>query len=158
MHPVDADQIHLPAGKGERVSLRGTEVVFKAVGEREGGGPTVLEFIAAPGFSTGDHFHTKVEEIFYVIDGDFNFRVGDWSGRVGRGHVVRIPPHVPHGFGNAGAAPATVLVLISPAGVHEDYFRELSAILAVPGPPDAAAIAALRERYDTVQVTALAAR
>ena len=157
---MDADQVplHLPAGEGERVSLRGTEVVFKAVGERHGGGPTVLEFIAAPGFGTGDHVHTKVEEVFYVIDGEFNFRVGDWSGRVGPGHVVRVPPRVPHGFGNAGTAPATVLVLISPAGVHEGYFRELGAILAVPGPPDGAAIAALRERYDTVQVTALTAR
>jgi TPP-dependent pyruvate/acetoin dehydrogenase alpha subunit len=38
-------QPYLAPGEGERVSLRGTEVVFKAAGERAGGGPTVLELI-----------------------------------------------------------------------------------------------------------------
>src|SRR5713101_646682 len=55
----------------------GTELVFKAIGERKGGGPTVIEFIAAPGFSTGDHVHSKIEEIFYVVDGEFNLRSGE---------------------------------------------------------------------------------
>jgi hypothetical protein len=42
-----------------------------------------------------------------------------------------------------------------PAGVHERYFEELAAILAKPGPPDVQAIAVLRKRYDTEQVSAL---
>ncbi len=58
-------------------------------------------------------------------------------------------------FGNPGSAPATLLVIISPAAVHEDYFPELAATLAKPGPPDTAAIADLRQRYDTVQVSPL---
>jgi hypothetical protein len=41
------------------------------------------------------------------------------------------------------------------AGVHERYFEELAAILAKPGSPDVQAIAALRKRYDTEQVSAL---
>ena len=69
----------------------------------------------------------------------------------------RVPPGTAHGFGNAGSAPATLLLIISPAGVHEEYFRELAAILARPGAPDTAAIADLRQRDDTVQVSALTA-
>ena len=45
--------------------------------------------------------------------------------------------------------------MISPAGVHEEYFRELAAILARPGAPDTAAIGDLRQRYDTEQVSPL---
>jgi quercetin dioxygenase-like cupin family protein len=152
---MSIEQVYLTPGEGETASLRGTEVIFKATGEREGGGPTVIEFIAAPGFSTGDHVHSKVEEIFYVIDGDFNLRCGEWSGRTGPGSFVRVPPGVAHGFGNPGGAPATLLLIISPAGIHEEYFRELAAILSKPGPPDTAAVGDLRQRYDTVQVSPL---
>jgi mannose-6-phosphate isomerase-like protein (cupin superfamily) len=150
-------QLYLPPGEDETASLRGTELAFKATGKRAGGGPTVIEFIAAPGFSTGDHVHSKVEEIFYVVDGEFKLRCGEWSGQAGPGSFLRVPPGVAHSFGNPGGAPATLLLTISPAGVHEEYFRELAAILASPGPPDAAAIGDLRQRYDTVQVSPLTA-
>ncbi len=101
--------------------------------------------------------HSKIEEIFYVVDGEFNLRSGEWAGRAGQGSFVRVPPGTGHGFGNPGSAPATLLLIISPAGVHEEYFRELAAILANPGPPDTAAIADLRQRYDTMQVSPLTA-
>jgi mannose-6-phosphate isomerase-like protein (cupin superfamily) len=151
------EQPYLAPGEGERVSLRGTEVVFKAAGKRAGGGPTVLEFITAPGFATGDHVHRTIEEIFCVLDGEFVIHAGERTERVGPGGVVRVPPGLVHGFGNPGSAPATLLLIISPAGVHEGYFRELAAILAEPGAPDAAAIGALRARYDTEQVSTLSA-
>jgi quercetin dioxygenase-like cupin family protein len=154
---MSIEDLFLRSGEGEIASLRGTEVVFKAVGEREVGGPTVIEFIAAPGFSTGDHVHSKVEEMFYVVDGELALRSGDWTGRVGPGGFLRVPPGAAHGFGNPGNAPATLLLIISPGGVHEEYFRELAAILARPGAPDTAAIADLRRRYDTVQVSPLTA-
>jgi len=148
------EQSYLAPGEGERVSLGGTEVVFKAAGKRAGGGPTVLEFITAPGFATGDHVHRTIEEIFCVVDGEFAIHAGERTERVGPGGVVRVPPGLVHSFGNPGSAPATLLLLISPAGVHEAYFRELAAILATPGAPDAAAIGELRARYDTEQVSA----
>lgn len=87
--------MYLPPGEGETASLRGTEVVFKATGEREGGGPTVIEFIAAPGFSTGDHVHSKVEEIFYVIDGEFNLAAASGAAGQGRAASCGYPPAWP---------------------------------------------------------------
>src|SRR5919199_234258 len=101
---MSIEQLFLAPGEGETASLRGTEVVFKATGQRPGGGPTVLEFICAPGFSTGDHVHSTIEEIFYVVDGEFSLRAGDWAGRVGPGGLVRVPPSTAHGFGNPGSA------------------------------------------------------
>lgn len=152
---MSTEQLYLPPGEGEKESLRATEVIFKATGGREAGGPTVIEFIAAPGFNTGDHVHSAIEELFYIIEGEITIRAGEWSGRVGPGSFVRVPPHTAHGFGNPGSAPATLLLIISPAGVHEEYFRELAAILAHPGAPDSGAIAELRNRYDTQQLSGL---
>jgi len=48
-----------------------------------------------------------------------------------------------------------MVLLISPAGVHEQYFEELAEILAKRGPPDIQALARLRQRYDTEQVSPL---
>ena len=154
---MSVEAIVLQTGEGKTLSLRGTQVAYKAVGDRPGGGPTVLEFIAAPGFSTGDHVHSKIEEIFYVVEGEFQIRAGDRLLAAHAGDFVLVPPGVPHGFGNPNGSPAKLVILISPAGVHERYFEELSEILAKPGAPDIQAISELRQRYDTEQVSPLTA-
>ena len=68
-----------------------------------------------------------------------------------------MPPGVPHGFGNPTDGTSKMVLLISPAAVHERYFEELAEILANPGAPDIQAISALRQRYDTEQVSPLTA-
>jgi len=153
---VSVEAIVIQAGEGKALSLRGTQVAYKAEGERPGGGPTFLEFTAAPGFNTGDHVHSRIEEIFYVVEGEFQIRAGDRMLRAGPGDFVLVPPGVPHGFGPADG-PAKMVLLISPAGVHERYFEELAELLAKPGPPDIQAIGELRKRYDTEQVSPLTA-
>jgi quercetin dioxygenase-like cupin family protein len=152
---MSVEAILIQAGEGKAVSLRGTHVAYKAEGERPGGGPTFLEFTAAPGFNTGDHIHSRIEEIFYIVEGEFNIRAGDRMLRAKPGDFILVPPGVPHGFGNPEDGPAKMVLLISPAGVHERYFEELAALLAKPGPPDIEAIAELRQRYDTEQVSPL---
>jgi quercetin dioxygenase-like cupin family protein len=154
---MSVEAIIIQAGEGKALSLRGTQVAYKAEGERPGGGPTFLEFVAAPGFSTGDHVHSRIEEIFYVVEGELQIRAGDRTLRAKPGDFVLVPPGVPHGFGNPDGVPAKMVLLISPAGVHERYFEELAELLATPGAPDIQAIAELRQRYDTQQVSPLTA-
>ena len=129
---MSVEAIVLQAGEGTTLSLRGTGVAYKAAGERPGGGPTFLELTAVPGFSTGDHIHSKIEEIFYVVEGEFQIRAGDRMLTAHGGDFVLVPPGVPHGFGNANGSPAKMVLLISPAAVHERYFEELAEILANP--------------------------
>jgi quercetin dioxygenase-like cupin family protein len=154
---MSVEGLFIPNGGGQTLDLRGTSVAFKAKGARAGGGPTFIEFTAAPGFGTGDHVHSTIEELFYVVKGEFQIRSGDWSGLVGPGNFVQVPPSVAHGFGNPGTEPATLALVISPADVHEAYFEELAEILSRPGRPDPAVIEDLRRRYDTVQVSPLTA-
>ncbi len=35
---------------------------------------SLFEFTVAPGFNTGAHYHTKIEEIFYVLEGELDLR------------------------------------------------------------------------------------
>ena len=90
-----------------------------------------------------------------MVEGEFQIRAGDRVLRANPGDFVLVPPGVAHGFANPIGGPAKMVLLISPAGVHEQYFEELAEILAKPGPPDIQAIARLRQRYDTEQVSPL---
>lgn len=154
---MTVEAIVLSAGEGRALGLRGSGVTYKAAGVRPSGGPTFLEFAVAAGFNTGDHVHSRIEEIFYVVDGVVQIRVGDELVQAKAGDFILVPPGVAHGFSSSGDRPAKMILVISPAGVHEQYFEELSELLGEPGAPDAEAIRALRERFDTTQVSPLTA-
>ena len=145
----------LEAGEGRSASLRGTEVVFKVQSD-QAAGASCVEFVAAPGFDTGLHVHERLEETWYILDGVIEFRVGEETFEAASGACVFVPPRVPHAFANRTDTPATFLLIMSPPG-HDRYFDELAEILAVDGPPDSEAIAALRRRYDTEQLSSLVA-
>jgi mannose-6-phosphate isomerase-like protein (cupin superfamily) len=144
----------LDPGGGRSVSLRGTEVGFKVESE-SAVGASCVEFTAGPGFDTGLHVHRRLEETFYILDGAFEFRAGDETFRATTGASVFVPPGVPHSFANRGARPSKLLLIMSPPG-HDRYFDELAEILAHDGPPDSHAIATLRTKYDTEQLSSLA--
>ncbi|MDX6570380.1 MAG: hypothetical protein QOH15_2958 [Gaiellales bacterium] len=150
---MESQTVLLDPGAGRSVSLRGTDVVFKVESGRAAGASCV-EFIAAPGFDTGVHVHQRLEETFYVLDGEFEFRAGEETFQAASGACVFVPPGIPHAFANRGAAPSRLLLIMSPP-VHDRYFDELASILAADGPPDSAAIATLRTRYDTEQLSSL---
>ena len=152
---MGGEAILLEPGEGRSVSLRGTEVGFKVESNRAAGASCV-EFVAAPGFDTGLHVHERLEETWYIVDGEIGFRVGDESFEAAPGACVFVPPRVPHAFANRTETPAKFLLIMSPPG-HDRYFDELAEILGEDGPPDGEAIAALRKRYDTEQLSTLVA-
>ena len=151
-----AGQGKLDSGEGRSVSLRGTRVQFKVESD-SAAGASLTEWNALPGFDTGLHIHERLEETWFVLSGELEFRVGDETFTAGAGATVFVPPHVPHAFANRRETDATFLMTMSPPG-HDRYFDELADILATDGPPDPDAIRNLRERYDTRQIETLATR
>ncbi len=144
----------LKPGLGRSVSLGPTRVSFK-VESSTANGASLVEFEAAPGFDTGMHVHKRLEESFYVIDGEFEFHVGEDNFQAPRGACVFVPARVPHAFANHTDKAATLLLVMSPPS-HDRYFDELASILAGEGKHDEE-IGALRDRYDTKQLSTLAA-
>jgi len=145
----------LGPGEGRSVSLRGTTVGFKVESNRANGA-SCTEWTAVPGFDTGLHVHERLEETWYVLEGELEFHVGDDQFTAGAGACVFVPPGVAHAFANRGDRLARFLLILSPP-THDRYFDELAEILAVEGPPDSDAIADLRRRYDTKQLSSLVA-
>ncbi|HEY8723537.1 MAG TPA: cupin domain-containing protein [Gaiellaceae bacterium] len=152
---MERQGVLLEPGGGRSVSLRGTEVRFTVESDRAAGA-SWTEWTAAPGFDTGLHVHERLEETWYVLDGEIEFHVGEETFCAAAGACVFVPPQVPHAFANRGDAAARFLLVMSPSG-HDRYFDELAEILSVDGPPDSAAIAELRRRYDTTQLSSLVA-
>ena len=144
------------AGQGRSVSLGGTRVEFKVESDRAAGA-SLTEWDAVPGFDTGLHVHERLEETWYVLSGELEFRVGEETFTATAGATVFVPPRVPHAFANRSDGEATFLLAMSPPG-HDRYFDELAEILAADGPPAPDAIADLRRRYDTQQIETLVAR
>lgn len=144
------------SGQAKSVDLHGSRLDYLLTGKDARGG-SLFEFRAAPGFDTGVHYHTKIEEFFYVLDGELELRCGDQIIRATPGTFVFIPVGAHHSFANRGDKPARTLFGCMPPG-HENYFDGLAALLATGGPPDAEAIGELRRKYDTIQVSRLLAK
>ncbi|SEK76124.1 cupin domain-containing protein [Streptacidiphilus jiangxiensis] len=103
---------------------------------------SLVEFITPPGTGPRPHVHHREAETFYVLDGAYEFLVGDRTVRAEPGTLVHGPSGITHGFRNVGDTPARLLCAFTPGGV-ETMFEEMAALLASPGPVDPADIAAL---------------
>lgn len=149
-----APVIRMP-GQTRGVTLRGYPMAFLVTGE-DTKHTSMFDWTIPAGFATGQHVHRVQEETFYMLEGECEWHVGDEIVRARPGTFLFLPPGVPHNITNVSEAPARVLMAVSPPG-HEHYFEEL-AELAARGAPDPAALAYLRNRYDTTQLSTLTTR
>ncbi|MER6781495.1 MULTISPECIES: cupin domain-containing protein [unclassified Streptomyces] len=74
------------------------------------------------------HFHTRSTELFYVIGGAADFRLGTEAVRVTEGGLVLVPPGLTHAFGAAPGGGAELLVVLTPGVERFGYFRTLGRI------------------------------
>lgn len=118
------ERVVLPSGKEKAIWMRNFLILCRVVGEETGGAIALLEFTVAPNDGPPLHTHHNEDETFFVLDGNFLIQVGERLADVSAGGCVFGPRDVTHGFLNAGAVPAKLLVVATPAGC-EGYFEEL---------------------------------
>jgi len=71
---------------------------FKALGEETGGQYWALEGLADSNMAVPLHVHTQEDEIWYVLEGEIEFTLGNEVKTGGPGSFVYIPKGVPHTF------------------------------------------------------------
>ena len=54
--------------------------------------------------------------MWYVLEGDYRFKVGEAMFRVSEGGMAFGPRGAPHGFQNIGDTPGRLLVIATPSG------------------------------------------
>jgi quercetin dioxygenase-like cupin family protein len=113
----------LAAGEGERIWIVGDTMTFKATGDSTGGNLVLIENLTAPGGGPPPHIHTREDELFYVLDGTFEIRIGDEVHAVGPGGFAYVPRGTVHNFRNTAETASRILVGFTPGGI-EGFFRE----------------------------------
>jgi mannose-6-phosphate isomerase-like protein (cupin superfamily) len=73
-----------------------------------------------PGASTTPHYHRVTEEIYYLLAGQAQMRIGDETRTVGPGDAIAIPPGSIHTITNTGRETLLFLCTCVPAYEHED--------------------------------------
>src|SRR5215472_2705988 len=120
-----ADYLIVPPGGGERLTVRGSTLEFKAVAATTGGAFSLHErHVPAGGRRPPAHVHPDRVEAFWVLDGEAEFELGGDRVRATVGSFVLVPGGVAHTFGAPPERAARLLVLHAPA--LDDYFRELA--------------------------------
>jgi mannose-6-phosphate isomerase-like protein (cupin superfamily) len=113
----------MKADGGERLRFGEVEIVVKASAESTGGAFAMFE--EKDPVDTPLHVHEREDELFYVLDGEHVFQVGEEEFHVGPGELVFAPRGIPHSQRRVVPRMGRVLVLASPAGL-EGFFRELA--------------------------------
>ena len=79
---------------------------------------SLAEAHVAPGASTMPHHHPRTEEIYYILEGTGQMRLGDETQAVGPGDAIAIPPGAVHTIVNAGDQTLKFLCCCAPG--YED--------------------------------------
>ncbi len=137
----------IPAGKGQDYDWSNDHVYVKSAQELTDGRVTVVEDTLKPGFDLARHYHKKMTEIFYILEGEVAFKFDELPEPVvaTRGMTLNIPPHVWHHVRSPKGA--TLLTIFSPGG-FDRYLSEM-APLSPEQFADAAFMTALAEKYDS---------
>jgi quercetin dioxygenase-like cupin family protein len=131
------------SGEGRALDVGGDLFLFKASRD-EGFDSLFIELTCLPGGGPPPHTDPS-EELFYVLEGEFEFASpgpeGLTSRRLQVGDSVCVPRGAPHAYRNVGTQPGRLLVFFSQNERMQGFFEELGDPVPVPstwtssGPP-----------------------
>lgn len=127
---------------------------FKALGAETNGEYWALEGMADKTMAVPLHAHSREAEIWYVLEGEITFTIGDEKKTVGAGAFAYIPPFTPHTF-QIRSGTARWFGVGLPAGLDGWFFETgvpAQALTLPPppdGPPDVDTIVATLKAYGT---------
>jgi len=114
------------AEEGEIFLIAGGEYRLLISGEETGGNYAVIEMNVPPGGGPNPHAHPDMQEMFYVVEGEVEFRTDSGKTLTGKGGFINIPLGGGiHAFKNLSDQPAKLLCTVVPSGL-EKMFKEVS--------------------------------
>jgi len=138
-------------GPGEGRTIPGTDAMtLKATAEQTSGSIGFLEATSSPGYGPPRHIHRSHDELFYVLEGEFLFLVGERQVNAPPGSFVFIPRGTVHAVKVVGPEPGKVLIAYIPGGL-EHSFEEFAQARAEQGEDAdrARTVEEINQRYDS---------
>jgi mannose-6-phosphate isomerase-like protein (cupin superfamily) len=106
---------------------------------------SLIDATIEPGNEPPPHIHFNEDELFYVLEGEFDVYVGEQAFKVGMGECVFMPRFKPHAF-VIRSTRLRVLTLFAPGGL-EGAFQKMSQ------PAESLEIPKGMETYSTADLT-----
>ena len=138
----------IESGGGPSYDWANDHICVKTTCDHADGRVTVVEDRLKPGFHLARHYHKKMTEIFYLLDGQVIFHFADQTVVASRGMTINIPPSVTHEVMSENGA--RLITVFSPGG-FDRYLAEMAAMTEAQF-ADAALMRKLAEQYDTWMV------
>lgn len=131
--------LDLASGEGESLWWFDGLAILKVTGEQSDGSFSLIEMLYPAGAIVPRHVHHREDELFYLIGGELEMRVGERQISAKPGTMIFSPRNIPHGFQVGTSTPVHYLILYTPAG-FEGFIRDTSRPaprLTLPPTPDA---------------------
>lgn len=111
--------------QGQSLSVVGDTYRILISGEQTGGNYAVIDMLVPPGGGPGPHAHKDMQEMFYVVDGEIDFKKEDGIYTAKKGAFVNIPlGGAVHSFKNTTDKVTHLLCTVVPAGL-DSFFKEI---------------------------------
>jgi len=130
----------------EGIKLGGEPNDCKVSGKDTDGAMCVFEFTGGGGGPL--HLHHDQDEWIYILEGEFEFKVGEKKFKAGAGESVFIPRKAPHAWACVSEKPGKIIDTYQPAGKMEEFFRELGKYHGKPLVHEALTLEQLRRLFD----------
>jgi quercetin dioxygenase-like cupin family protein len=136
-------QFKIEAGKsrfGEETKLFGLSPNdIKISAEDTEGQLSVLEYTGHVKGGPPLHFHNNQNEIFYILEGEYTFQVGEEKYLMKEGDTIFLPRQIPHSFAQISEE-GKMLFFFQPSGDMENYFRKTGSLKSMPAPEEGSKI------------------
>jgi mannose-6-phosphate isomerase-like protein (cupin superfamily) len=108
------------------LSLAGQSIRLLLKGEESAGSLMVAHVTMEPGaMGAPDHHQPSEDELWFAVQGEWEWKIGNETRRVGPGAFAYAPRNTTHAFSNVGKTSATMFTINTPAG-HERGFKMIN--------------------------------
>jgi quercetin dioxygenase-like cupin family protein len=116
--------------EGQSLSVVGDAYRIIISGKQTGGAYAVIDMLVPSGGGPGPHSHADIQELFYVVDGEIDFKTEAGKYTAKKGAFVNIPKGGEvHCFRNTSDEMAHLLCTVIPSGLDE-FFEEIGTPVA----------------------------
>jgi mannose-6-phosphate isomerase-like protein (cupin superfamily) len=145
MMEKDISPLFVDAEEGKTWNVFGLKIIGKILSEDTDGAYAVIVSHAPANGGPPLHVHENEEEVFYVLEGSFEFTYGNNKVTADKGDMVVLPKNLPHSFKNIGNTIGITMNTMTPGGL-EKFFDEIAAI-SKNGPPDPKRVSEIAMKY-----------
>lgn len=119
--------LQIPADGGQKINILGIPMVLRLHGRDTNGTVSAVESHDLPGGGPPPHIHHREDETFQILEGEYEWTVGDKKFTAKKGDTIFAPRGVAHTYRYIGKPPGRLMCVITPAG-FEGFFEAIAAL------------------------------